>query len=229
MSKKLLLFPCIACVLMSMIIPVSADDDTSPEGWQGVAAGVKVGTLGLGADATVDVLPWMNVRATGNYLDYSYEKTIDNIAYDLTLKYQGIGVLLDLHPFKNGFRISGGAIFNNNHIDLDATPTESEKIGDHTYTPEQIGTISGKLKFSSTAPYFGIGYGDAVGPDKSFSFVFDLGVMYQSYDIDLSANGQAAQHPQFQQDLAEEEQKIQDDLDGFKIYPVLAFGVAYHF
>ena len=35
--------------------------------------------------------------------------------------------------------------------------------------------------------------------------------------------------PTFQEDLKKEENELQDSLDRFKIYPVLQFGVAYHF
>jgi hypothetical protein len=59
--------------------------------------------------------------------------------------------------------------------------------------------------------------------------VFDLGVILQTFDTTLSANGSAASSPEFQADLKKEQDDLQDDLDQFKIYPVLQFGVAYHF
>ncbi len=207
----------------------SYSDHSGYSDWQGAALGLKVGTLGPGAEATVNILPWLNARAGGNYIKFTYSRNISDIDWDLTVDYSSFPLMLDLHPFGVGFRISGGVVIDNNEIKLDATPTESKTIGDHEYTPEQMGTLSGRAKFDPLALYAGIGYGNAVGEDSSWSFIFDLGVMFQRYDLDLSANGTAAQNPQFQRDLQEEEDNLKGDLDRFQFYPVLAFGVAYHF
>lgn len=195
----------------------------------GVAPGIKVGTLGVGADVTIGIHQRLNLRLNGNYLTYDYDDTIEDIDYNLDLDFSSGMALLDWHPFANGFRISGGAIMNENSIDLKATPNTSKTIGGHTYTPAQIGNLKGKLDFEDVAPYAGIGFGHAVGENQRLSFVFDLGVLFQSYDVDLSATGPVSQLPQFQSDLREEENEIQDDLDNFEYYPVVAIGIAYKF
>jgi len=115
--------------------------------------------------------------------------------------------------------------------DLDGTPNKITKIGDIEYTPEQIGELSGSVRFNNWAPYIGLGYGNAVlDADKTWGFVFDIGVMWQgSPSIALSANGTLADNPIFQQNLAKQENDIQDDADVFRIYPVLSFGISYQF
>lgn len=195
----------------------------------GVAAGIKVGTLGIGADVTIGLHERFNLRANGNYMNFEYDDTIDDIDYTLDMDFKSGMALLDFHPFANGFRISAGAIFNESSIGLTGTPTEPEKIGDNTYPPELIGDLKGDLEFEDVAPYVGIGFGRAVGEDQRLSFVFDLGVVFQSYEFSLEATGPASQVPQFQQDLQKEEDDIQEDLDDFEIYPVLAFGIAFKF
>jgi hypothetical protein len=195
----------------------------------GVATGVKIGTLGIGADVTVGLHERLNLRVNGNYLNFGYDDTIDDIDFELDLDFKSAIGMLDWHPFANGFRISAGAIYNGNQIELTATPTEPEKIGDNEYPPELIGDLEGELEFENVAPYVGIGFGHAVGENQRLSFIFDLGVIFQSYEVSLDATGPAAQLPQFQQDLQREEDDIQEDLDGFKIYPVLSFGIAYKF
>lgn len=188
----------------------------------------KVGTLGLGADLTLRVSDVVNLRGTGSYLDFSHSGDLSDVDYDIDMDYRIIGALLDIHPFKNNFRISGGVLHTDNKIALSGRPDESVTIGNHEYPPEAVGTLSGDVTFDDVSPYAGIGFGNAVAA-SSWSFVFDLGVVFQSYDVALSADGPVAQVPRFQQDLREEEQDIEDDLNAWKIYPVLSFGIGYRF
>jgi hypothetical protein len=200
--------------------------------WPGFGVGVKVGTLGLGGDVSLPIIPdRLNMRMSGNYLDFSYDGTADDIDYEFTLDFKDLMLLGDWHPFANNFRVSGGVVWHDgSKVKLMGTPTDNVTIGDHEYTPEQIGTLNGELAFENAAPYVGIGFGNAIGPyEQTWSFVFDLGVIFQTFDATLTADGPAASIPQFQADLKKEEEDLQDDLESFEIYPVLQFGVAYHF
>ncbi|MBI2437829.1 MAG: hypothetical protein HYV36_03325 [Lentisphaerae bacterium] len=87
------------------------------------------------------------------------------------------------------------------------------------------------MRFKHFAPYFGLGFGNAVlDADKTWGFVFDIGVILQgSPSVDLSADGAMANNPIFQMALAQEESEVQDDADVFRFYPVLAFGISYQF
>lgn len=197
--------------------------------WQGFALGAKIGTLGPAIDGVMHLVPGLNLRGSLAYLKWDYDRTIDAIDYSLDMDFESAAALLDWYPFDGGFRISGGALFNDNTLNLSGAPNEPVEIGDHTYTPSQIGTISGSTSFDAVAPYVGIGFGNAVGPDTRWSFIFDLGVVFQTFEVNLQASGSMADNPQFQSDLQKQEDRIQDDLDTIKIYPVLAFGLAYHF
>lgn len=214
------------------IQPYDSEGRPNPDAfdWTGFALGVKVGTLGFGADASVYLDDWVNFRASGAILPFSYKDTIDDIDFDLDVDFKTAMFLLDFFPFEGGnFRISGGVVLLDNSLTLDATPTDSEEIGDNVYTPEEIGTIDGYVDFDPVAPYIGIGYGNAVLPDASLTFVVDFGVVFQTYDIEVNASGTAAGDPTFQDDLAQLEKDIEDEVNRFKIYPVINFGIAYHF
>jgi len=195
----------------------------------GLAA--KIGTLGPGLEATIGIVEWLNLRAGGYYFRVRHGGSVSDVEYDFDVKLASVPLLADLHPFKNEFRITGGVIYNRNMADLDGTPNKITKIGDIEYTPEQIGELSGSVRFNNWAPYIGLGYGNAVlDADKTWGFVFDIGVMWQgSPSIALSANGTLADNPIFQQNLAKQENDIQDDADVFRIYPVLSFGISYQF
>jgi hypothetical protein len=45
----------------------------------------------------------------------------------------------------------------------------------------------------------------------------------------LTSNGTYASDPTYQQALEQERQNLKNDLDDLKTWPVVAFGVGYHF
>jgi hypothetical protein len=212
----------------------AAKEDFDPEfqGWPGVALGIDVGTPGIGGKGTISVIPeYLNVRGGYSWASFTFNTTIEDIDYDLEANLSSFPALLDIHPFGNHFRISGGAYFNVSDGNLTAKSDKSFRIGDLVFTPEQYGHLKGTMKpENEMCPYVGIGYGNAVYPDQAFSFVFDLGVMFTSYEVDMiSEGGTMSNNPILINEVAKEEKKVQDDVDEFKFYPVLSFGVAYHF
>ena len=196
-----------------------------------IGLAVKVGTTGPGLEATIGILEWLNLRAGGYYFRVRHGGTVQDVEYDFDVKLASVPLLVDLHPFENEFRITGGAVYNRNMADLDGTPNTDTKIGDHTYTPEEIGELSGSIRFNLFAPYIGLGYGNAVlDADKTWGFVFDIGIMWQGTpSINLSSDGTKAGDPTFQSDLDRQKNDIQDKADYFRIYPVLSFGISYQF
>ncbi len=207
--------------------PEAQDADNPPY----IAAAMKIGTLGPGLEATVGIAEWINLRAGGHYVRVKHSGSVKDVEYDVDVKLASVPLLLDIHPFRNEFRITGGALYNRNMGDLDSRPNKEVTIGDHKYPPELIGELSGAVRFRNWAPYVGLGYGNAVlDADKTWGFVFDLGIMIQgSPEVDLEASGPLADNPVFRADLQKERDEIQDDADVFRIYPVLAFGISYQF
>lgn len=203
--------------------------DTYEPPYIGLAA--KVGTLGPGLEATIGIVECLNLRAGGYYFRVRHGGSVRDVEFDFDIKLASVPLMADWHPFENEFRITGGVVYNRNMADLDGTPNKITKIGDNEYTPEQIGELSGSVRFNNWAPYIGLGYGNAVlDADKTWGFVFDIGIMWQdSPSVALSANGIMKDDPTFQQDLAMEESDIQGDADVFRIYPVLSFGISYQF
>lgn len=189
-----------------------------------------ISTLGLGVEGTARILPKLNARLGVNYFPYTYDGEEDDVDYDIDLNLFSGSALLDWHPFAGVFRISAGLVLNANELDMKARPTGLVEIGDREYAPADVGTLSGDVDFRSVAPYVGIGWGNAVGKDQRWGFVCDLGVVFQgSPDAALVASGPIASDPTFQEDLAREEENLEDDLDFFKYYPVISFGISYKF
>jgi hypothetical protein len=196
---------------------------------QGGSFSFKVSTLGGGVEAEKTFTDSTGGRVGVNYFTGDYSATIDNIDYDMELNLMTVSAILNWHPFKGGFRISGGAMYNDNHIDITAEPSISYKIGDTTYTASDVGTLEGKVKFNEIVPYIGIGWDTSFGKRNRFGLLVDLGVIYQgSPDVELTATGLASSQA-FENDIQAEEDKLQEDLDEYEYYPVIGVGLSYRF
>lgn len=198
---------------------------------EGVAAGLKIGTLGPGVEAVAYLTPKLNLRGAFNYIGFSFDGSVEGIDYEADFDLSSFEALLDIHPFENGFRITGGAVFNDSKADLTGTTDDDTiDIGDEEYPTAAVGSLVGTAKYDHIAPYIGIGYGNAVADNVDLTFSFDLGVMFQfEPDISLEATGPIKDNPAFQTELAKEEDDAQDFADKLKIYPVLSFGICYYF
>ncbi|WP_020406820.1 autotransporter domain-containing protein [Hahella ganghwensis] len=205
---------------------------------QGVGAGAFVGTTGVGVALTFPLRnERLNFRTLASVLPYDTDKKLDDVEYDIDLDLMSLGFLLDWHPMDGGFRVSGGFFSLQHDISGSAKPTEDVEIGNSTFTPEEVGTLNAELDYSrSFAPYVGIGWGNAVKPDSTWSFSADLGVMFTdnptvSLDADSPvADSNPALRAQLDSEIAVEEERInREDLEDIKYWPVLSVGVAYHF
>ena len=191
----------------------------------GFGLGVKAGTLGFGVEGTFGLSESVNLRAGVNSYSVTGDETASDIRYDGKLELRTLALLLDWHPFAGTFRLTAGLMKNDNALRLTATPTASQTIGGTPYTPADIGTLSGDVTFKSTAPYAGIGWGNAARRGR-FGGVFEIGAMFQGKPkVSLRASGGLVS----QADLNAEAQEAQTDLDDFKIYPVISFGLSFRF
>lgn len=216
----------------SYVHPYDDEGRPNPDAfdWTGFSVGGSIGTLGLGAESSIFLNNHLNFRVAGSLLDFSYDDTIDDIDFDLDMDFTTVRFMLDFYPSDRAdFRISAGLVYADNSIGISGTPSEPEEIGDNFYSPAEIGTISGSLTFDEWSPYFGIGFGNPVRPDTAFSVSMDFGVIFTSYETEISADGTKSGDPIFQADLNDLKDDIDDDLDNFQFYPVLSFTVSYHF
>ncbi len=195
-----------------------------------LAAGLKLSTLGPGAEAILKLNHNFNARVGGNGFSHNYNGTQGDIEYGLDLKLLSFSFLADWFPFKQGLRLSGGLIINENKLDMTAKSNANYHIGNVTYSAAQAGTVTGRVDFNKVAPYAGIGWGNPFGKNSNWSINFDLGVMFQgSPHVDLSANGTLANNAAFLTELDREKDNVRDDVKKYQYYPVAAIGVTYKF
>ncbi len=195
-----------------------------------MALGVKAGTLGVGAELTIGLLPYFNARVGLNGFKYSYDTKIEEIDYDLDLNLFSGSLLFDWHFLGGDFRLTGGLVLNFNDLDMKANTKRSHYIiDDIAYSTDDVGHLKGTIDFNTVSPYLGIGWGDAVGGGP-ICFFMDLGVLFQgSPQADLSVTGPIGSNADFQRHLRNEENEIEDKTDGYAWYPVFAIGVAFKF
>ena len=222
-----------ALLAIGMSAPVAAFAGTGD-----IALGVKGGTAGMGGELTVGLLDRLNFRTGYNSFNYKGNTTQSDIAYDYKLKLQSIPLLLDLHPFGGGFRVSSGVFINNNKVSSTAKASNISTItiDGVTYTlgaGNDIGSVTGKVDFNSTAPYLGIGWGNAVGKNSHLSIIFDAGIMFQgSPKVALTANDVNLTAPQqaiLDEHIVQEEAQLKNDIKDLKYYPIISLGLAYKF
>jgi len=195
------------------------------------SAGLGVSTLGIGANAGYKINNSFKVRVAGNY--FKYNKSVNNgdFTYKGKLRMFTLGALGDWHFLENGFRVTGGLMYNGNQLNVDATPSNSHTYNGTTYTPQQIGTVKGRLNFRRIAPYLGVGFDSGHESASGFSFNADLGVLFQgkvrgkvkSISGTLSNNATAVEN------VKEDVVKAANKKKLLQYYPVIAVGVSYKF
>ena len=222
---------CRAAAVVSIVAALLLPGRQARAAFEEWAIGVKSGTLGLGGEIATDLVPdVLHLRGSVQWLEFDFDVEIDDIDYDVGVEFLNPLLLLDWYPFAGDFRISAGALFNGSDIDLEATSADPIEIGGRLYNPGDIGSIRGESDFDEIAPYVGIGFGNHLSQDRRWGFSADLGVAFiGSPNVDLRITGPFADNPLLLADLAEEERKIEDELDKFRFYPVLSLTLYFRF
>ncbi len=190
---------------------------------------IRIGTLGPGLHFSLPVSSSLSVRAGGSYFVYSHSATVDDDAISVDfqgdLDWAGATLLADWYPFRNGFRLTGGAFYNLIKVTGIGSPIEpyylnegqsNEKI----FQPERLGSLSAKLTYGSKInPYAGIGFGDGARGAR-VSFLADLGVIYVgSPKIEMHGTGMIS-------GSAGQDEMLTQGLESFQWLPVVSVGFA---
>ena len=190
--------------------------------------GAKVGTLGLGLEATWQAMPYLDFRAGFNRYDYSDDRSEAGIDYSGNLELSTMFATVNLRVPLSPFRVTAGVFSNDNKLALVGLDTGSFEIGGTAYPSAQVGTLRSEATFDKTSPYAGIGF-DIRVLDK-VGLNLDFGVLWQgSPSVSMSADGTAAADPVFLAELETERAQFEDDIKNFKAYPVVSLALSYKF
>lgn len=187
----------------------------------------RVSTLGIGGELSWRGGKTLGLRGGINYFQFSKDATVENIAYHLTPHLENYTAIVDLFPFSGSFHLSGGMLYNKNRGTMLAKLTSNIEIGNTTYTPDQVGSLTGTVDFRHTSGYVGLGFSG----QGRVSFLFDFGVgLTGTPHVDLVGTtpltGQAK--TTFDANVQSELEQIRTEIDGksyLKYHPVLSFGL----
>ncbi len=199
-----------------------------------VNAALKVGTLGIGAEAGVGLSDDIAFRGGVNLFRYSFDSTIGDIDYDMETTFKNVSLLLDWHPFGGAFRLSGGIYLNGNEIDVDGTYRQDKLPPEFLQNPGLTGLarVKGTVDFNAVSPYLGLGWVSNHGR-KGWGVAFDAGVLFQGSpnvsDLYLETPPGLQTPIESIIFLDEQRKEIEDDLDQFQYYPSLSLTVNYNF
>ena len=181
---------------------------------------VHGGSLGVGADIGYSVHPRVTLRAGGNFFPLNLDITASDIEYTFDFPSPQFTAAVDLFLVGN-LRLSGGAVYSPNSFEISATPSTSTDIGGISYTPAQIGTLTGSFVTNKLAPFVSIGWGNIA--TSKFGIFFDLGVSFTgSPSVELAASGIVSQV-----DITAEAAEFEDDISVFQYYPIATFGFSF--
>jgi hypothetical protein len=218
---------------------------SSREDSRHIGAGLRLSTLGAGAEAAVSLTRRLNLRGGFNIFQYSRGFSHDGITYKGQLHLRSGEAHLDWYPLGYAFHVSPGLLlYNGNGATATANVPggSSFTLGGVTYTSDPSNPISGtgKLDFIKVAPTAMVGFGNLVPPTSHFTFNFEVGAVFQGSartKLNLAGNAclngfscvNAATDPTVQANIRAEQTKINNKLSPFQYYPAIAFGFGYRF
>jgi hypothetical protein len=226
---------------------------SSPSPFSRVAIGGGVSPMGLNMQVATNVNRFMNLRGTGNYFDY----TLNNISvsgFNINGKFNfaSAGAAVDIYPFPNhGFRLSpGGLFYNHNNVAATVTVPGGTKLtlNGYDYYASSTNPITGNgsLGLNSQNPAFTMttGWGNMISRRGGghWSAPFEIGAaMTGAPTVNMALTGgqacdsnglncvDVATDPNVQVNLQAQLSKYRNDLNAYRFYPIINFGVAYNF
>ncbi|MFP6562786.1 hypothetical protein WJ542_31470 [Paraburkholderia sp. B3] len=187
------------------------------------------GTLGVGAGVAWQLNSYVGLRADIEGIGFSTSLSVDGGRYDGQLRLLQGGVYGDLFPFvSNDFRLSAGALIDDDAFTGHAVPDAfGNYVIGNTYVPAVGAAPQATVTLPRVLPYLGIGYGHR-RPVRGFGLAVDLGVAYgrprTSYDVPPIYQMVASP-----EDIALEEQRLDEKVSRYRFYPVAQIALTYRF
>lgn len=198
--------------------------------FHGIAAGLGVGTEGVGIQGTTAIIPkTLNLNVGFDYLHVSQSIHTSNVNYNAGVNLQGEPITVSWFPFQGNFNLTAGVFINQNGFNVTGTPTGGTyTFNGHTYTASQVGSLTGKTHFNGAAPYVGIGWGDPMDGGR-LTFTANVGAIYEGApNVSLTATGAAA-NPLLASDVQAEQNSLNNKVSGYQWWPVMGVGLMYRF
>jgi hypothetical protein len=181
----------------------------------------NAGTLGLGGEAVLKMNNSFNLRAGFHTFSLNYNlgsRNSGDFDFSGRMVLRNISGLIDLHPFGNNFRISGGLIYADNDFSAVLKPRKTYQIGGDLYTAAQLGNVFADIEYARFAPYASFGFGNVFSGDV-IGYNIEFGIMFhQKPEVSMQAEGALAP-------TTEQAALLENNLEWTEYYPVLKFSI----
>jgi hypothetical protein len=194
---------------------------------QGLALGARVGTFGLGGEVALQLTERLVVR--GGLGISPLEPGVTFSGVDVSLKMPTVyNVGLDLY-LNGAVRVGGGIMFRRRDPEVTGDFSAPQEIGGTTFTPQEIGMLTGVIASNRKAPYVLIGFGRHTAPgvglflDLGFAFMGDPTVRLGARDGTLSDGADPLMSA-----LQQEAMEFEADMRGYlRFWPILSLGIRF--
>jgi hypothetical protein len=205
------------------------------------AVALKFGAAGIGFDLATPIVSWLNLRGGASFFSYNTTLVEDGANISGAIKFQNASAMLDIFPFRNRFRISGGmTIFNNTGFNaaLTVPAGNSFSVGNNNYTSDPSDPIHGSGTFNfggRTAPRVSVGFGNmlprrghwALESEAGFQYISRPTVLYVINGSGCTGPNNTNCGPIVQSDVNQQQTNLQNDLSGLRFFPILSIGLSY--
>jgi hypothetical protein len=211
-----------------------------------VGIGVKISTLGAGIETAVPLAAKANLRGGVNFFQYNRAIINDGIHYAGQLQFRSAEAHFDFFPF-GGFHVSPGVLFyNGNQLTASASVPGGQNftLNGTAYQSSMTSPVTGtgKLDFVKVSPSIMLGFGNLIPRNgRHYSFLFEIGGAYQgSARVALNLTGSVcdsngsncrsvASDATVQANVLAQQQKIRNDINPYRFFPVVSLGVGFNF
>ncbi len=230
-------------------LPINSSSESQSWFLRRYGIGTYSSPLGFGGRLAVSLAPRLNLRVGASYFSFGMTRSVSNIPFSANVKLQSEQASLDWYPFHNSFHLSPGILFGSSNRAFGSasiTAGSSFTLNGVTYYSSSTNPVhaSGSVLMAHTAPTFTVGWGDWVRGERQrhWAFPFEMGFAYVGDPTTLlNFSGTACTDPaqQFchniatdssiQANIAVEKQKLQNDANDLRFYPIVAGGIVYRF
>ena len=202
---------------LALLVPTPAP------GQLGIAA--RAGTLGIGGEAALALSDRLVLRGGLGLTPFDVSTTFDGIDVELELPESWYTVGVDLY-LNGAMRVGGGFLFRPDDPRLTATPVDPVDVGGRSFTPEEIGVLTGVLGAQGRAPYLLVGFGKHTS--SGFGLSLDVGAAFTGDpEVTLDAEGGTfSDQAELDARLIQEAEDFEEDMKGYlRFWPIVSLGV----
>jgi hypothetical protein len=190
-----------------------------------------VSTLGFGGGYKYSFNETFGARIGYNTYSMDGDTTDRDVKYEGSLKLKTVELLADYHPWRNGFTVTAGVLYNRSKLTADGrSSNNSVTINGTTYVGSNVSArYENELDSDKWSPYVGIGWTSKPAGTPGFGFNARLGAMFQNPKGQLTTSGITDTTGTLESNRAAAEKSLNDDVNKAKVYPVVGLGLSYVF